>query len=157
MAENIIQIYTDGSCHTRLKVGAWAAIIMHNGERSLLKGTEENTTHHRMEMIAVINSIGFSQGKNPDARINVFTDSQYVCDLIRRKDRLKANNFKTKKGNQVQNADLVIRLIELIESIEPEFIKLKAHEVSAEPSAIYNREVDIISRRLVRERVRNMH
>jgi len=45
MQKVIIESYTDGSCHTKLKVGAWAAIIFIDGKEIVLKSIELNTTN----------------------------------------------------------------------------------------------------------------
>ena len=59
MPLNTISIYTDGSCHTHLKCGAWAAIIYLNNDEHIIKGIAKNTTHNRMELQAIINAVQF--------------------------------------------------------------------------------------------------
>jgi len=53
------EIYTDGSCHTQLCIGAWASIILVDDKKIVLSGKEFNTTHNRMEILAVIKSIKY--------------------------------------------------------------------------------------------------
>ena len=59
MKGNEITIYTDGSCHAQKRIGAWAAIVIINIEKIVLKGVEINTTHNRMELMAVIKAIEY--------------------------------------------------------------------------------------------------
>ena len=61
MLHPIITIYTDGSCHTQQLVGAWAAIIFIGAKKFVLSGTEENTTHNRMELTAIIEALKFTE------------------------------------------------------------------------------------------------
>ena len=88
----------------------------------------------------------------------IYTDSQYVYRIPERKDKLKLNEFITKKGNQNQNSDMVKILIGLIESHSIEFVKVKAHQKKNSNSINihenYNSEVDKIARQLVRESVK---
>ncbi len=151
MENTQIKIYTDGSCHTQLEIGAWAAIVFLGDKKVVLKDLELNTTHNRMEMIAVIRAIehGLVSLQGPKA-FAVYSDSQYVVNITSRKERLKKNKFITSKGTLIQNSDLVMRLIDLIESQDIEFIKVKAHQKNGDA---INREVDILVRQMVREKV----
>jgi ribonuclease HI len=145
-----IEIYTDGSCHTQRKVGAWAAIIFIDDEKIVLQDTVSETTHNRMELIAVIKSIEYILKEIPDNKqIKIYTDSQYVEKIPDRTRKLVSKDFKTKKGVEIQNADLVQELIDLLNSTAIEFIKVKAHQKTSDMPN-YNREVDKLSRKLVR-------
>ena len=145
-----IRIYTDGSCNTTLKTGGWAAIIFLDNEKIILKGIEFNTRQNRMELTAVIESLQFIEKKNNSQKlINVYSDSQYVIGIPERTEKLKSNYFLTARGKPVRNADLVEKLIHLIETTNIEFIKVKAHQKKDELEN-YNREADKISRKIVR-------
>ncbi|WP_317897295.1 ribonuclease H family protein [Aurantibacillus circumpalustris] len=149
----IIRIYTDGSCHTQLLLGAWAAIIFIGEEKIILQGDVEETTHNRMELLAVIKAVNYVDERNfNSSKIEVYSDSQYVVNLLSRKEKLKQKKFITNKGTEVQNSDLVKLLIELIESHDIDFTKVKAHQKDGDE---INREVDIIVRKLVRKNVLN--
>ncbi len=54
MEEKVIIIYTDGSCNPKIGIGAWATIIFINEGKITLEGSAKDTTHQRMELIAVI-------------------------------------------------------------------------------------------------------
>ena len=144
-----IEIYTDGSSHTQKLIGAWAAIIYYNKTKIIIKQVENNTSHNRMEMQAVIQAIKFvDTNYSTNIPIIINSDSQYVVNLVDRKEKLKKNEFITKKGNPVKNLDLVITLIDQIESHEITFNKIKAHVKDGD---IKNREVDLLVRKLMRE------
>ena len=144
-----IEIYTDGSSHTQKLIGAWAAIIYYNESKIIIKQVVVNTNHNRMEMQAVIQAIKFvDTNYSSNIPIIINSDSQYVVNLVDRKEKLKKNEFITKKGNPVKNLDLVITLIDQIESHEITFNKIKAHVKDGD---IKNREVDLLVRKLMRE------
>jgi len=146
-----ITIYTDGSCHTQKKVGAWAAIVFVGQEKTLLSGRVLDTTHHRMELQAVIEAIHYVKEHIVGALdIKVITDSQYVAGLPGRRNKLEEKNFTTHRGNKIQNMDLVQQVLEMGEQFNIEFIKIKAHQ-KIEDENNYNAEVDRLSRKIVRE------
>ena len=154
-SENEIHIFTDGSCHTKHKIGAWAAILLIEAEETLLHDLESETTNNRMELTAVIHSVEYILNKKlVFKKIIIFSDSQYVVNLVVRKEKLKHNKFLTKKGSEIQNKGLVVRLIQLIETINLEFVKVKAHQKKSDERN-FNREVDMLSRKIVREYVRS--
>ncbi len=161
----VIEIYTDGSCHTNFKIGAWAAILLFANEKVVLKGVVQNTTHNRMELLAVIKSIEFVDEKYDKASLVIYTDSQYVFRISERKEKLKKKQFLTKKGTPIQNSDLVKTLIIQIETHKIEFIKVKAHQkpengpfnASVKSCVNYNCEVDKLARAMVREYIKRGH
>lgn len=153
MNHSSVTIYTDGSCHTQLKLGAWAAIILYGEEKKILTGTASETTHQRMELTAVIEAIKFVQFHyQATTAINLISDSQYVVDLPRRMEKLLAADYCTKQGKPIQNAALVQQLYQLCKSSNIIFTKVKAH-LKKTGLDDYNIEVDKLCRKLVREMV----
>lgn len=149
-----IEIFTDGSCHTNFNIGAWVAILLIENEKIILKGEAQHTTHNRMELTAVIKAVEFAFENFKDASLSIYTDSQYVSHLPERKDKLKQNNYNTKKGTPLQNVDLVRILLDQIEDRPINFIKVKAHQKleagCSTHSVTYNIEVDKLARQMVR-------
>lgn len=156
MDENQIQwafIYTDGSCHTQLMTGAWVAILLVGPVKTVLSGIEKNTNHNRMELTAVIKAIEYVRQQYPNIEhLTVVSDSQYVIGLPGRKQKLEAAGLKTKKGNAIQNSDLIRRLLDFATQIQIKFEKVKAHQKKSEV-VNYNIEADILSRKLMRTAV----
>ncbi|MBI5539251.1 MAG: ribonuclease HI [Bacteroidia bacterium] len=151
MNQKLINIYTDGSCHTQLNIGGWAAIIFFENKKTIIKGKEFNTTHNRMELLAVIKAIEFAETNYKNFSIKIFTDSQYVFRIPERMEKLKINKFITKKGNQLNNNDLLQILITQIENHSIEFVKVKAHQKTESENSNYNSEVDKLAREIVRQ------
>ena len=150
-----IEAYTDGSCHTKLKTGAWATVIVFENDKIKLHGIEQNTTHNRMEIKACIESIYYITEKTIFfEEIQIYTDSQYVVGLLQRKDKLKNADFLTKKGNSIQNPDLVQEFITLLEKYPIKLLKVKAHQKKNEEENL-NIEVDKMVRKILRQAINN--
>ena len=145
-----IRIYTDGSCHTQKRTGAWVAILVDGREKIILEGSEINTTHNRMELMAVIKAIEYvSNNKDHDTVIQIVTDSQYVMGLPDRAGKLTDNNFVTKKGKDLQNTDLLKIFFNLFASHSIHLNKIRAHQ-KANGRINYNMEADKLSRSIMR-------
>ena len=145
------EIYTDGSCHTQLAVGAWVAIILFNNQKIILKEVEKNTTHQRMELMAVIKAIEYVQQHESNIQqVKIISDSQYVIGLIDRRKKLEAAQFKSKAGKPINNTDLLKQFFFVADKIKVDFEKIKAHQKqTAEHN--YNIDADKLCRKLVRE------
>jgi ribonuclease HI len=151
-----ILIYTDGSCNTKLCIGGWASIILIGEEKHILYGTENNTTNNRMELFAVLESLAFIQEKAMLLSvIKIISDSQYVIELQGRKEKFLKSNFKTKKGEDIRNIDLIKELFRYNELMEIKFEKIKAHQKKTETEN-FNIEADILARQIVRKAVKNL-
>jgi len=149
--DRIATIYTDGSCHTRHLNGGWAAIIFIDEGKAVLTGEATDTTHNRMELMAVIKAIQYVKEQDPAVTaIRIISDSQYVVTLADRKEKLSARSFTTKKGTDIRNADLVKLFLDLITDPPVEFIKIKAHQKSNN-SLNFNIVADKLSRSIVRK------
>lgn len=150
---NAAEIYTDGSCHTQAKIGAWVAIVLIGAEKYTLSGTATATTNNAMELTAVIKGIEQVRAMHPDScTIKIITDSQYVVGLTAREERLTAFDFTSKKGKQFPNAALVKQFLQLTQTSNIELVKIKAHQKVNEHTN-YNIEADKLSRKLVREAI----
>ena len=136
----MIKIYTDGSCLTNPGDGGWAAIINIDGEIKKISGNEKNTTNNRMELMAPINALKYTNSKNP---IEIFTDSKYVKNGITEWiNTWVLNNWKTSNKEDVKNKDLWIELYKLNQSLNVKWNWVKAH--AGDP---LNEEVDILAKK----------
>jgi ribonuclease HI len=149
----VIEIYTDGSCYNKHRIGVWVAILFIDGEKIVLSDLETDTTNQRMELTAVIKAIEYVRDEHPAATtIKVVSDSQYVIGLARRKTKFLVTDFKTKKGNDIRNVDLVKQLLELHEVIDVDYVKIKAHQQPTETTN-YNIEADKLARQILRNAI----
>jgi len=152
---NDISVFTDGSCDQPAGIGGWAAIVLADGGKVLLSGRAYETTHQRMELTAAVEAIRYIKGLEYDGRrIFLYTDSQYLADLPRRKNRLLGDGLKTRRNRPIANADLLLQLFQFLDSHLLELIKVQSHQ-KKNGLVNYNREVDKCSRKVVRDTVRN--
>jgi ribonuclease HI len=147
------ELYTDGSCHTRNKIGGWASILWSAEKKIVLSGLARGTTNNRMELTAVIEALVFVRKNYPAIKsIKIYSDSQYVIGLPGRKKKLALLDYSTKKGTPIPNKDLVANLLDQLNFFSVEWIKIKAHQKTG-TLVNFNREADKLSRKLVREAV----
>jgi ribonuclease HI len=151
-----LDIYTDGACHPPSQTGAWAAILFgvpDQDEEGVLQGIVPNTTHQRMELTAAIEALRYAHNQAPLCAVVLYTDSQYVADLPVRRPKLEQQGFITKKGKQVQNADLLKVFFDWLNKVEVSIYKVKAHQkVSDLPN--HNRKVDKLVRKVLRQAIK---
>jgi ribonuclease HI len=146
----MIEIYTDGSCNPVKNIGAWVAILFVEEEKIILKAIAEATTHNRMELTAVNEALEYLiQQNTTKEKILIYTDSQYVAQLPGRKEKLVANNYTSGKGKPIQNTGLVQKFYQLLEQLQVEFVKVKAHQKKTAQQN-FNREADIMARKMLR-------
>ena len=154
MVSQVAEIYTDGSCNVQSRIGAWVAILLIDGNKKVITGTATETNHNRMELTAVIKGIEYIKMHTISIKsIKIFTDSQYVMGLPLRKDKLTALDFATGTGKKIHNADLVISLLENLESFIVEWVKVRAHQKKKEV-VNYNIEADTLCRKIMRDLVK---
>jgi len=147
-------IFTDGSCHTKLRVGGWAAVIFWADTKTLLCESQKDTTHNRMELTAVIRSLEHLRVNQPQIRrVTIYSDSQYVTGLPSRRQKLSAGNFYSKNAEQIPNADLLGTLFTLIDLWEITWVKVRAHQKRTN-QANFNIEADKSSRKAMRDALR---
>ena len=109
------------------------------------------TTHQRMELTAVLESLRYLRGQNKiREQILIYSDSQYVVDLLKRKERLMLSNYRTKKAKPIRNTDLVQELIGFMDYTNIGFLKIKSHQTLTNFESVLNREVDLLSRKNMR-------
>tara|TARA_B100000029_G_scaffold475453_1_gene518718 strand:- start:188 stop:610 length:423 start_codon:yes stop_codon:yes gene_type:complete len=135
----MIKIYTDGSCLNNPGDGGWAAIIVYDGKKIQIKGSQKNTTNNQMELLAPIKALN----KVPKgSKIEIFTDSKYVKSGITEWiHNWKKNGWKTANKQEVKNKNLWIELDLLTNKFEITWNWVKAHSTDK-----LNNEVDLIAR-----------
>lgn len=120
-----VQIYTDGACSGNPGPGGWGAVLMYGKAEKEISGGEAVTTNNRMELISVITALGTLR---EPCKVELFTDSQYITNAInfgwleswRKKDWRR-------KGGDVKNLDLWLKLVPLLDMHEVTFTWVKGH------------------------------
>lgn len=126
-----IQIYTDGACKGNPGPGGWGAVLKYNGHRKEISGFAANTTNNRMEILAVIKAL--EELKEP-CNIDIFSDSQYVCNAVNKgwAKKWKNNNWMKNKKEKALNSDLWEIFLKLLEEHNVNFIWVKGHNGNEE-------------------------
>jgi len=152
-----VRLFTDGSANSHYGAGAWAACVVSPGGRHMLQGTSWSVTHHTMELQAVIEGLLHIQNHEEKVyRVEVYSDSQYVVDLPKRRARLESGNYLTSKGKPVKNRDMIRKLFELMDGLPVALTRVPSHSKAGKSETTdYNREVDKLSRELVRRMIRD--
>jgi ribonuclease HI len=104
-----------------------------------------------MELTAVLESMRYLERVGHlNVPTTVYSDSQYVVDLLKRKERLALSGYQTKKLRAIRNADLVQKLVRFMSLPNISFHKLKSHLKTPYVESKLNREVDLRARRMMR-------
>lgn len=131
MSENVeVLLFTDGACSGNPGPGGWAYLLRHvrSGAEKRASGGEPETTNNRMELTGVIEGLGALKRKS---RVQVITDSEYVCKGMREwVTGWIRNGWRrgSKSGSKpVKNADLWQELVTRAARHEVEFIHVRGH------------------------------
>ena len=145
---DVVEIFTDGSCRGNPGPGGWAALLRTQGVSKLLSGAEPNTTNNRMEITAAI--MGLEALKRP-CRVRMVTDSQYLMKGITEwMANWKKRGWKTAQKTPVKNADLWRRLSAAVERHQVEWTWVRGHNNHEE-----NELVDDAAKKAVDELLRS--
>lgn len=104
MAEETVELFTDGACSGNPGPGGWGVLLRFKGVEKELSGGEPATTNNRMELRAVIE--GLKTLTRPCV-VTVYTDSEYVQKGISQWVKgWKARGWLTAARQPVKNVEL---------------------------------------------------
>ena len=125
MAEQTIDIFTDGACRGNPGPGGWGAILRAGANEKELWGGERDTTNNRMELTAVIRALEALKRPVP---VKLYTDSKYVQQGISAWiHNWKRNGWRTADKKPVKNGDLWQALDVLARQFQVEWTWVKGH------------------------------
>jgi ribonuclease HI len=126
MADQVVDIYTDGACSGNPGPGGWGVLLMQGDHtRELCGGEPSGTTNNRMELMAAIKAL--ETLKRP-SKVRLHTDSVYVRSGITSwLAKWKSNGWRTADKKPVKNADLWERLDAATRKHEIEWLWVKGH------------------------------
>jgi ribonuclease HI len=143
MAEETVEIYTDGACRGNPGPGGWGALLRAQGREMELFGGETLTTNNRMELTAVIRGL---EALKRRCRVSVYTDSQYVQKGISAWIHdWKRRGWRTADKKPVKNVDLWQRLDALSREHEIVWHWVRGHaghDGNERADALANRGID---------------
>lgn len=120
-----VLIYTDGACSGNPGPGGWGAILKYGEAEKEISGGEALTTNNRMELTAAI--MALSALKEP-CEVDLYSDSKYLIDAFSKGwiYSWQKAGFK-KKGKDVPNTDLWLKLLQLFNTHKVNLIWVKGH------------------------------
>jgi len=120
-----VRIYTDGACSGNPGPGGWGAILIYGETEKELSGSEAVTTNNRMELISVITAL---EALREPCEVELYTDSQYISNAVNLGwlESWKKRGW-SRKGGDVKNLDLWMKLVPLLESHKVTFNWVKGH------------------------------
>jgi ribonuclease HI len=144
MMEQVVEIFTDGSCSGNPGPGGWGVVLRYGTREKELHGGERPTTNNRMELMAAIRAL---ESLTRPVSVRVYTDSRYVCDgMVKWVSAWRQRNWRTSSGKPVNNIDLWLRLISAAEDHDVQWHWVRGH--SGHPE---NERADRLARLGVRE------
>jgi ribonuclease HI len=121
----VVKIFTDGACRGNPGAGGWGVLLQYGEHEKELKGSEQDTTNNRMELMAAI--VGLETLNRP-SKVILTTDSQYVRNGITQWiHQWKRNGWRTSAKKPVKNVDLWQRLDKAIQAHEVEWHWVRGH------------------------------
>lgn len=125
MSDDVVEIFSDGSCLGNPGPGGWGALLRWRGHEKELSGGEPNSTNNRMELMGAISAL--NELKKP-SKIILTTDSRYVIQGINEwMAGWVARGWKTASKQPVKNQDLWQELHAATQRHEIEWRWVKGH------------------------------
>jgi ribonuclease HI len=157
-----LQVFTDGSVNTRLKVGYGAYLVVVDKCTSIdsLKDKVkikrfEQTSSTKLEvqtLLWALNEIIVLVDED-DITLTIYTDSQNIIGLPSRRISLEQSHYYSSKNKRLNNYELYQEFYRLTSSIKCKLVKVVGHQVSSNKNDIDRlfELVDKGSRRALRE------
>lgn len=135
-----LKLFVDSSVNPQSKIAFASYLVKYyeNIDLEILKNSIKsklftNTSSTKAELQAflwALDEILKNGILEQNLQIKVYTDCQNIISLNERKDKLEKNNFYSKTGKPINNAELYKEFFEKIKSLNIEFIKVKGHKKS---------------------------
>ncbi|MFT6991256.1 MAG: ribonuclease HI [Paraglaciecola sp.] len=157
-----LQVFTDASVNTQLKVGYGAYLVVPDQNVSLdtLKDKVkikrfEQTSSTKLELQTLLWAMDeiIVLADKSDITFTIYTDSQNIIGLQGRQSALEQNNYYSSKNKRLNNYELYQAFYQLTSSINCQLVKVVGHQVSSQKSDLDRLFglVDKASRRALRE------
>ncbi len=155
---NKLMLFTDGSVNTHSKIGYGAYLVVSEGglqldalRTSVKVKRFEHTSSTKLELQTLLWALSDIQPLG--IRVTVYTDSQNIMGLQRRRDRFEKNDYRSKKNRRLNNYELYQEFYRMTDPLECDFVKVRGHQVSNQKDNIDRlfTLVDRASRNALRE------
>lgn len=154
-----LRLFTDGSVNPKSKVGYGAFLAVPQEElyfESLKTSVKikrfEQTSSTKLELQTLLWALTSIQGLG--CKVVVFTDSQNIKGLPKRRTRLEQNDYRSKKLKRIKNYKLYQEFFKIVDQLDCEFIKVRGHKALRQKEEIdkFFTLVDRASRKALRHR-----
>ncbi len=151
----MLKIFTDGSCSGNGTKVAYAGMGVHFPDGELedlsVEFTLKKPTNQRAELGAICLALkyvkqNYSEDELEDLKIRIYTDSKYSIDCMTKYIfNWKKNNWKTSKGEDVLNQDIIKSIDRNMEDLTVKFQHVAGHAEGDSYDAVHNREADVLA------------
>ncbi len=128
-------IFTDGSVNTQSNIGYGAYLAVSERGLSLdsLRARVkvrrfEHTSSTKLELQTLLWALRDIQAFG--GKVIVYTDSQNIMGLQRRRDRFEQNDYRSKKNRRLNNYELYQEFYRITDQLNCKFVKVRGHQVS---------------------------
>lgn len=151
-------IFTDGSVNTRLKIGfgAYLSIPALGIPLNILTPQVkvkrfEHTSSTKLELQTLLWALSDIQSKG--RKLIIYTDSQNIMGLRRRRDQLEQSGYHAKNNRLLNNHELYQEFFRTTDHLDCEFVRVSGHKRSNQKDDIDRvfTLVDRASRNALRE------
>jgi len=117
-----ITVYTDGAASGNPGPGGYGIVLQSGKHYKEISRGYKLTTNNRMELLAVI--IALEAIKVKGSKVNIYTDSRYVCDAV---EKGWLMDWEKKNFNKKKNVDLWKRFLIVFRIHNVKFHWVKGH------------------------------
>ena len=128
-------LLTDGSVNTQSNIGygAYLAVSELGLSLDLLRTRVkvrrfEHTSSTKLELQTLLWALSDIQALG--IKVIVYTDSQNIMRLQRRRDRFEQNDYRSKKNIRLNHYELYQDFYRMIDQLDCELVKVRGHQVS---------------------------
>ena len=128
-------LFTDGSVNPHSNIGFGAYLVVSESglspeylKKSVKVRKFENTSSTKLELQTLLWAL--SEINALDCRVIVYTDSQNIMGLQRRRVRFEQNDYNAKNNKRLRNYELYQKFYRMTDLLDCEFIKVRGHKVS---------------------------
>jgi ribonuclease HI len=134
-----MNIFTDGSVNTQLKVGYGAYLLVPDLNMSIdsLKDTVKvrrfkQTSSTKLELQTLLWALSetIASASKSNVTLTAYTDSQNIISLPERRARLEESNYFSSKNKRLNNYELYQEFYRLTSRLQCEFVKVAGHQAS---------------------------
>jgi len=134
-------LFTDGSVNSQSSVGYGAYLEVIDRTLSLdvyrtkVKTRRfEPTSSTKLELQTLLWAL--KEVSENEQKVLVHTDSQNIMGLLKRRERLEKNGFRSKGGRRLHNDALYQEFYRVVDQMDCEFVKVKGHQSSKRKESV---------------------